>query len=113
MALAPVGTPSVEARVLAQGQAQDAALRNPGAGARTKDEARTAAVEFEAVFISQMLQQMWAGVKTDGPFGGGNAEGVYRSLTLEQYGKTIAKAGGIGIADQVYREILKMQEIEP
>ena len=32
-------------------------------------------------------------------------------MMVEQYGKSIARSGGIGIADSVEREILKLQEI--
>ncbi|MBI1239829.1 MAG: chemotaxis protein [Alphaproteobacteria bacterium] len=83
----------------------------PGAGAKTRAEAKSAAEDFEAVFITQMLEQMWAGVPTDGPFGGGHSEGVFRSFMLQEYGKSIARSGGIGLADNVYREILARQEI--
>jgi Rod binding domain-containing protein len=74
------------------------------------DHLRTAAEEYEAVFLSQMLETMTAGIKTDGPFSGGPAEGIYRSMLNQQYGKAISKAGGIGIADAVYREMLRIQE---
>ena len=53
---------------------------------------------------------MFAGIKTDALFGGGPAEDIYRSLLVEEYGKAISRAGGIGIADQVQREILALQE---
>ena len=39
----------------------------PPAGAQTPDGARQAASEFEAVFLSVMLNQMFAGVKTEAP----------------------------------------------
>jgi Rod binding domain-containing protein len=45
-------------------------------------------------------------------FGGGKGEEMYRSLLVEEYGKTIAKAGGVGIADQVKAEMLKLQEVK-
>ena len=53
-----------------------------------------------------------AGISTDGPFGGGHAETIYRSLLSDEYGKLVSRAGGIGIADAVHREILKLQESE-
>ncbi len=73
-------------------------------------EARKAAESFEAFFIGQYLEQMFAGIRTDGMFGGGNAENIYRSLMLQEIGKNIAANGGIGIADAVQREILQIQE---
>lgn len=68
-----------------------------------------AAQEFEAVYISQMLTPMFEGLDTDGMFGGGNAENIYRSMMIDEYGKMIAKSGGIGLADAVRAEMLEMQ----
>jgi Rod binding domain-containing protein len=72
--------------------------------------ARKAAQDFEAVFINELLSHMDDGQTTQGSFDGGQAEGVYRSLMKDAVAKDIAKRGGIGIADNVYHEILKMQE---
>ncbi|MCJ9430333.1 rod-binding protein [Kordiimonas marina] len=84
-------------------------IDNPRLSAN-KRKAHEAAEQFEAVFLSQMLSPMFETVKTDSMMGGGNGEDVFRSMMVQQMGKAIAKKGGIGIADQVYREILKMQE---
>ena len=73
--------------------------------------AKQAAEDFEAVFLAQMLAPIFDGLETDGPFGGGSSEKIYRSLLVQEYGKSIAKSGGIGISDAVQREILKLQEI--
>ncbi|WP_436637312.1 rod-binding protein [Microbaculum sp. FT89] len=95
----------------------DLALSSPAhnpaltAGAKgTPESVRQAAQEFESVFLNTMLSQMFAGVSTDGPFGGGHGEEMFRSLLLEEYGANIAAAGGIGIADDVARELLSLQE---
>ena len=79
--------------------------------AQTHQQARKIAEDFEAVFLSQMLQPMFEGIKPEAPFGGGSSEAMWRSMQIEEYGKAITKAGGIGIADSVYREIIKLQEI--
>jgi Rod binding domain-containing protein len=79
----------------------------PGGGA---EALRRAAEEFEAFFAGQMLEQMFKGLSTDGPFGGGNGERIWRSFMIEEYGELIAKSGGLGIADAVYRELLTAQE---
>lgn len=73
--------------------------------------AKKAADEFEAIFISQMLKGMSVGVKTDGPFGGGQSEDIYRDLMNEELGKSMTGQGGIGMSDSIYREILKNQEV--
>jgi Rod binding domain-containing protein len=88
-------------------------LLAPTAQATTADlargKAKDAAEKFEAQFLSSMLQQMFEGIETDGPFGGGQGEQMFRSLMTEAMGKQMTKAGGIGLADTIQREILKMQ----
>ncbi len=91
------------------GQVERAAGRLQGPLA--DEQVRRAAEEFEAVFISQMLAPMFEGLETDELFGGGPGEDIYRSILVEEYGKAIARSGGIGIADAVQREILRLQEV--
>ncbi len=78
-----------------------------------KTKAHAAAQDFEAVFLNAMFQHMYTGVEGDGPFGGQGATGVWRSVLTDQYAKSITKAGGIGIADQVYRSLIAHQEVRP
>ena len=49
-------------------------------------------------------------VQGDGPFGGKGATGVWRSFLTDEYARSFAKAGGIGIADQVYGSLIAQQE---
>ena len=74
------------------------------------DKVDEAAKEFEAVFISEMLKGMFEGIETDSQFGGGQAEDIYRGMQVQEYGKLITEAGGIGLADTVRAEMIKMQE---
>jgi peptidoglycan hydrolase FlgJ len=73
-------------------------------------KAMTAGQDFEAVFLNSMFGQMFTGIDGDGPFGGGGGAGVWRSFLAEQFAKSFAKAGGIGIAHQVYDTLLAQQE---
>jgi len=57
-----------------------------------------------------MMSQMFTAVGGEGPFGGGGGTGIWRSFLSEEYSKSFAKAGGIGIADQVYQTLLAQQE---
>lgn len=68
------------------------------------------AKEYEAGFVSAMLESMFAGIKTNKMFGGGSAEDMYRSLMTQEYGKAVAQRGTLGIADTIKREMLRMQE---
>ena len=75
-----------------------------------KAKARAAATDFEAVFLNSMFNQMFTGIDGDGPFGGGGGGGVWRSFLSEEYAKSFAKAGGLGLADHVYGALLAQQE---
>ena len=69
------------------------------------------ATEFEAVYLSEMLKPMFAGLRNGGPFGGGFGEDVGRSLQIQELGKAIARNGGVGLADAVRKELLAAQEV--
>ncbi len=76
----------------------------------SKEEAKEAAQDFEAFFMTKMMESMFDGISTEGMFGGGHAEKIYRSLLLNEYGKAMAKTGSIGVSDDIMSAILKMQE---
>ncbi|HVJ51110.1 MAG TPA: rod-binding protein [Aliidongia sp.] len=69
-----------------------------------------AATDFEAMFMSSMLESMSAGMKPDKMFGGGQAEQMYRSLMNQEYGKAIASKDTLGIAKEVESEMIQIQE---
>jgi peptidoglycan hydrolase FlgJ len=73
-------------------------------------KAKAAAQNFESVFLNSMFQQMFTGIDGDGPFGGSGATGVWRSMLTDAYARSFSKAGGLGIADQVYRSLIAHQE---
>jgi Rod binding domain-containing protein len=75
-----------------------------------KARARAQATDFEAMFLHSMFSQMFTGIDGEGPFGGAGGPGVWRSFLSDEYAKSFAKAGGIGIADHVYRALLAQQE---
>ncbi|PLR23805.1 chemotaxis protein chel [Caulobacter zeae] len=70
------------------------------------------AQKFEASFLSVMMQSMFEGVKTPEPFGGGQGEEMFKSLLTDAMAKEVTKAGGIGVASTVQREMLKMQGLQ-
>lgn len=77
----------------------------------THAKARASAEDFEAVFLNTMFQQMFTGVEGDGPFGGSGATGVWRTFLTDEYSRSFAKAGGLGIADEVYKTLIAQQEV--
>ncbi|HZD26740.1 MAG TPA: rod-binding protein [Alphaproteobacteria bacterium] len=88
----------------------------PGAGPagpaaeRYRRQARQAAEQFESFFLARFIDSMQEGIETNGPFGGGHAEEMFRGLFSDAVAKQVARAGGIGVADSVYREMMKLQE---
>ena len=80
--------------------------------------------QFEAQFVSQMFQHMFEGIKTDGIYGGGSGEEMFRSLLIDEYGKMVANRGdigggkgslkgnGFGIGAAVQKMLLKHQEVQ-
>lgn len=78
--------------------------------AMQRREIRKAAVEFESQFLSQMLQPMFEGLEMEKPFGGGHAEKMWQSMLVKEYGSSLAQSGGIGLADNIERQLLRLQE---
>ena len=72
-------------------------------------KARAQAQDFEAVFLNSMFAQMTNGIKGEGPFGNTPGTGVWRSMMTEEYSKSFAKSGGVGIASDVYRTLILQQ----
>ena len=90
--------------------AQSQPVKPPAPTANSAAAAK-AAKDFESVFISQFLGSMFSGISTDGPTGGGEGEEMFRSLLLDQYGKSLEEHGGFGLAASVQRQLLKHQEM--
>ena len=72
-------------------------------------KAKASAQDFEAMFLNSMFSQMTSGLKGEGPFGSTTGTGVWRSMLTEQYSKSFAKAGGVGISNDVYRTLILQQ----
>jgi flagellar protein FlgJ len=76
---------------------------------QVKARAQTQSQNFEGVFLNSMFSQMTSGLKGEGPFGNTVGTGIWRSMQIEQYSKSFAQAGGVGIAKEVYRTLIMQQ----
>ena len=103
--------PAGAALSLSAGSLTDAQNAQALAALKTKAKVKAAAENFEGMFLNSMFQQMFTNIDGEGPFGGSGALKVWRSFLTDQYAKTFAKAGGVGIAAHVYNELLKQQGI--
>jgi peptidoglycan hydrolase FlgJ len=70
---------------------------------------RAKAQDFEALFLNSMFSQMTSGIKGEGPFGDTPGTGVWRSMLTDEYSKSFAKSGGIGISNEVFRTLILQQ----
>ena len=84
--------------------------KNANLAATTAAKAKATGENFEAMFLNSMFQQMFSGVG-EGPFSGGHGASIWRSFLTDEYSKSFVKAGGIGIAAEVQRELLAQQEV--
>ena len=77
------------------------------------ERTRKSAQEFEAMVVGQLLQPMFKTVDTSkGLFGGGKGEEAWKPMMVDEFAKQLAKGGGIGIADTVFRQMLRSQETQ-
>ena len=83
------------------------ALRKISPEAQQKTRAK--AQEFEAMFLNSMFSQMTTGVKGEGPFGDTTGTGAWRSMITDEYAKSFAKSGGVGISNDVFRSLILQQ----
>jgi peptidoglycan hydrolase FlgJ len=74
------------------------------------EEITKTAKDFETVFISQMVDKMFGESLGTEAFGDEDSGDIYQSMMVEEYSKQIVSAGGIGIADQIKKQLLKLQE---
>lgn len=73
-----------------------------------KHEAEKVAREFEAVFLTQAVDEMMKTVNM-GSFGGGAGEEQWKSFLSREFANEIARSGTIGIAQSV-ESMLKAYE---
>jgi Rod binding domain-containing protein len=71
---------------------------------------RAQAEELEGVFLNTLMKEMFSSIDTEGDFGGGFAEETWRGMQAEQLSASVAKAGGIGLADALMADLMALQE---
>lgn len=69
------------------------------------------AVDLEGVFLNTLMKEMFSSIDTsEASFGGGFAEETWRGMQAEQFASAIAEKGGVGLADQLMSDLLRLQE---
>lgn len=77
--------------------------------AKRKEDAKLKAAckDMEAVFLNMMLTQMRATVPKGNLIGESSGEKIMQSLLDTELTKNMSQAGGIGLADMLYRQLSK------
>lgn len=73
---------------------------------------RGVAVDFEAMFLAQMLDHSGVGRTPEG-FGGGPGEEAFRGELIGQQAKLMASRGGIGLADMIFQAMAAREGLDP
>lgn len=92
----PVSGMAVSSQLQAARTAKD-----PKQDAKLKEACK----EMEAVFLNMLLEQMRRTVPKNSLTDGGNQEEIMRSMLDTEMTRGMAKAGGIGLADMMYRQL--------
>ncbi|HEY4743945.1 MAG TPA: rod-binding protein [Desulfuromonadaceae bacterium] len=90
-------------------QLQRQASAATGLSERQRLQAKKVAQDFEGIFVGMMMKSMRSTVPEDKLTGGGHGEEVYRSLLDQEYATAAVKRGGLGLAKQVEKEILRQE----
>lgn len=65
-----------------------------------------ASVDFEALFVRQMLEVMRKTVhREDDLLNGGLTQDVFEGMLYDQYARKMAETAGFGLADTIYRQV--------
>ena len=67
---------------------------------------KEAAVQFESLFLQLKLKEMRNTVPESDLFGNRNAEKLFQSMHDEQLAIEMAGAGGIGLSDVIYKQMV-------
>ena len=91
-------------------EAINAAPLSPGLPASEATELkrmamRSAAKEFEAVFLAEMLSHTSL-AKTSDTFGGGAGEDAFGSFLTREWANQLTERGGIGLSETIYQSLL-------
>ncbi len=65
-----------------------------------------ASLDFESLFIRQMLEVMRKTVhREDDMLGGGMSQDIFEGMLYDEYAKKMAQTAGFGLADTIYRQL--------
>ena len=100
-----VGDGAAEKALQLQRQANAAT----GPSEKQRIQAKKISQDFEGIFVGMMMKSMRATVQPDKLTGGGHGEDAFRSLLDQEYANAAVKRGGLGLAKQIEKEIIRQE----
>lgn len=85
-------------------------MRRPETRAEPQSALHRAAVEFEAVFLAEMLSHAGFGAER-GSFGGGAGESGFSGMLVQEYARDIAESRSTGIAARIEQALARRGEL--
>ncbi|MBN2656470.1 MAG: rod-binding protein [Spirochaetales bacterium] len=85
----------------------DSALNSSVRSTMSSDDKKLkeATVEFEALFIKQMLNSMKKTVTKSGLLDGGMGQEIFEDMLYDEYAKKMAETANLGISDMMFRQL--------
>ncbi len=84
---------------------------SPGGGISAREATlRARSEDLEAAFLSEMLGHSGLGTG-EGAFNGGVGETQFASFLRDEQAKAIVRAGGIGLAESIFRALSKQETV--
>ncbi|WP_218119147.1 rod-binding protein [Limimonas halophila] len=105
--------PGLQAQLAQQRAAQNRTddIAQQASGPNQEQVIAEKAEEFEAVFLGKMLKPMFEDLNTDGMFGGGHGEKMFRGMLVEEYAQEMAEKTDFGLTSEIKNELMKAQEV--
>jgi flagellar protein FlgJ len=97
--------PYLPDRSLSAAESAAAAVRRQRGSVDRQSELYKVSLEFEAIFIKQMLNAMRKSVDKSGLIDGGMAEEIFEDMLYDEYAKKMAESRQLGIADIIYEQL--------
>ena len=94
----------------AQTQATTATRRGSARAIDRSSKLYEACVDFEALFVKQMLNAMRKNVQKTGLLDGGMGQDIFEDMLYDEYSKSMARNAGFGLADTVYLQLTSAQQ---
>ena len=77
---------------------------------KTNEEIKSLAQQFESIFVHQLLKSMRSTVQKSGMFDS-HATQMFESLHDEEMAKLMTEKRSIGLADIVYKDLVRLEDI--